>query len=618
MLKPEARLQVSLESITFSGGETIALEPDSVTLIVGPNSSGKTTSLREIHRLLRKDDDNWNSLEYPEPPPPVVVKELHIKKSGTVDDLKAWLQEKIFLGTHKHDPKVAYRWLGHQCEQRYVASSWKSQQLGSLAGILCFIVDVEDRLKVSVAPEAVESFQNPPEHPIHVLLRDDQMELTVSEYFREAFHTDLILKRAGGKKNSVHVGSRFGLGESPDRASPAYINKLVKYQELDQLGHGMRSFAGCLLHVFTSPAFVLLIDEPEVFLHPPHARLLGTLLAREKLPSKQLIIATHSADFIRGVIDAGGKNTKVVRITRDGDVNHARELRADQIQLLWADPILRFSNILDGLFHEIAIICEGDADCRFYSAVADVIERKPKQKPDALFTWTNGKHRLPTVVASLRGVGVPTRVVADFDIFQEEQPLAQLVNNLGGDWSSIRPDWEFINKSIQVKFPAPSPREIGKAINSILDQEKSDTLSERGVKQIREKLKALSPWDMAKLSGVGVVPNGQPTERLNSLLGKLRSIGIFVVECGELERFCPSVGGKGPKWVSEVLTSKNIATDPELESARKFVTELIFGELVRSEIPKRKTSSESVPAMTDNSEADKKRSPLSFLKRLID
>jgi len=40
-------------------------------------------------------------------------------------------------------------------------------------------------------------------------------------------------------------------------------------------GDGVRSFVGLLLDTMVSMPIVL-IDEPEVFLHPPHARLLKT------------------------------------------------------------------------------------------------------------------------------------------------------------------------------------------------------------------------------------------------------------------------------------------------------------------------------------------------------
>ena len=48
------------------------------------------------------------------------------------------------------------------------------------------------------------------------------------------------------------------------------------------------------------------------------------------------------------------------------------------------------------------------------------------------------------------------------------------------------------------------------------------------------------------------------------------SKGRFVVPVGELESFVRSVGGHGPKWVSEVL-KKDLANDPELDNAKSFV-----------------------------------------------
>jgi hypothetical protein len=46
--------------------------------------------------------------------------------------------------------------------------------------------------------------------------------------------------------------------------------------------------------------------------------------------------------------------------------------------------------------------------------------------------------------------------------------------------------------------------------------------------------------------------------------------GLHVVEVGELEGYVRTEGGHGPKWVNAVLT-RELATDPELEAARKFV-----------------------------------------------
>jgi hypothetical protein len=64
-----------------------------------------------------------------------------------------------------------------------------------------------------------------------------------------------------------------------------------------------------------------------------------------------------------------------------------------------------------------------------------------------------------------------------------------------------------------------------------------------------------------------------PTKACERLLTTLRASGLHVVEVGELEGYARSEGGHGPKWVNAVL-AKPLATDPELEAARSFVTNL--------------------------------------------
>ena len=59
------------------------------------------------------------------------------------------------------------------------------------------------------------------------------------------------------------------------------------------------------------------------------------------------------------------------------------------------------------------------------------------------------------------------------------------------------------------------------------------------------------------------------------LLAELQKFGIHIVPIGELESFCRTVGGHGPRWVSEVL-KRRIKDDPELGEARAFVDAVLF------------------------------------------
>lgn len=63
-----------------------------------------------------------------------------------------------------------------------------------------------------------------------------------------------------------------------DRLSYEYIQEIEKLPTLHSQGDGMRSYVGVLLHTSVGRESILLIDEPEAFLHPPQARQLGTML----------------------------------------------------------------------------------------------------------------------------------------------------------------------------------------------------------------------------------------------------------------------------------------------------------------------------------------------------
>ena len=57
------------------------------------------------------------------------------------------------------------------------------------------------------------------------------------------------------------------------------------------------------------------------------------------------------------------------------------------------------------------------------------------------------------------------------------------------------------------------------------------------------------------------------------MLKTLSEAGLHVVEVGELDGFDRTVGGHGQKWVNEVL-KRDLATDPALDDARKFVRQI--------------------------------------------
>jgi hypothetical protein len=558
--------RVSITSLTFSDDTKVSISPDDVVIVVGPNNAGKSAALRAIRDKLQGEAFS------------PVLKALEIQRIGSPETLSNWLVGWTVRqsGSPVGDP--VFQALGQSVQQSIANHYWRLEGhvLGALSRWFCHFLSADERLQICNPPGNIALLHADPIHPIHFLQRDDELELRLSTKFRKAFGIDLIVHRNAGNQVPLHVGARPIPGPGKDRMSKEFVEKLEQLPTLHSQGDGMRSFAGVLLSTSVGKESIMLIDEPEAFLHPPQARLLGTTLVQDRINKRQLFIATHSNDILRGVLDAESPAVKVLRIQRNGDQNTVRMLDNDRIRNLWGDPLLRYSNILDGLFHESVVVCEGDSDCRFYAAVLDaVVTRKSDapRRPDLMFTHCGGKARLPVVIKALREVGVPVRVAADFDVLSEQHALKSIVEALQLDWNAIQTDWQIVRSAVESTKPELSTEDIKKEIESVLSATKETNFPAKAKTEIQRILRRSSPWSHAKSVGKSFVPAGDPSRACERLLGNLRAGGLFVVEVGELEGYVRTENGKGPKWVNAVLM-RDLAADPELEAARRFVQDL--------------------------------------------
>lgn len=559
------RPTISIATLEFSDGSSLTFSPQDIVLVVGPNNAGKSATLRAIR----------DKLAQPAATSPV-LRAITVARTGTPEEFLGWVESWAKrLPDNPQDP--VFSAVGHNAHRSQISTHWQRGErgLGPIARWVCHFLSADERLGICNPPGHISLTRQAPSHPIHYMQRDDSLEVSLSTKFRRAFAADLVVHRNAGSEVPLHVGERPALLPGEDRVSLSYVERLEQLPQLQTQGDGMRSFAGVLLATSVGKESIMLIDEPEAFLHPPQAKLLGSFLVEGGGHGRQMFIATHSADILRGVLDANSPAVKVVRIRRDGAANVVRLLDNARIGELWGDPLLRYSNILDGLFHEMTVVCESDADCRFYSAVVDALYVGTElRKPDILFTHCGGKARLPVVIRALREVDVPVKAVADFDLLSEEQPLRAVVEALGLVWADIEQDWRIVKAAVDGKRPDLSTADVRREVNDLLGAVTTDILPEKVRSDLRTVLKKSSAWSVAKLVGKSFVPSGEPTRACERLLVRLKAAGLHVVPVGELEGFCRTVDGHGPKWVNGALT-RDLASDPELGIARDFSRDLL-------------------------------------------
>lgn len=550
-IKPRA----SVSKITFSGGQSIDFVPSDKVILVGANNSGKSLTLREVTMCAANGKH----------PHALSVKSLEFSKSGTPEDFESYLKK------HAKMVGAQYR-MGQWAIDSSQLYSWKNANLGGeFHGACIKNINANNRLSICNLQKS-KARSDHPSVPQHVLYDDDSLMERVSNLFFKAFGQYLMINHRGGSQIPIHVGQP----PSPETGSPgseSYVDALESIPQLHEQGDGVKSYTGILFETVVSDIDITLIDEPEAFLHPPQMRRLGETLASE-VPG-QLFVATHSSDIMRGFLEGTKGNVRILRIRREGDKNLVAEAAPDTVKELWSTPVLRYSNALEGVFHEQAILCEDHSDCRLFNAIADHLSTtQAEQWLDTAYIPAGGKQAIPTIARVLRKIGVPTKAVFDVDLLRDKGDLKKAIEAFGGDWDEFQTYWGRVNAAVTQKIKVKSDQEMKELIKTIIDKSGSGKLPKR---EISDAMKLGGAWNEVKRNGPTALPRGEVQSDYENLINKLEQIGIYLVPVGEVEGFCPDVGKHGPGFVNEVLTTKDL-DDQKLEDLRAFVAKFHQGE----------------------------------------
>ncbi len=552
-------IKAYIERVTFASGLRVYLEKDSILILLGPNNSGKSATLNDMKYLMSGQGG-----------PAISVAELTLAKVST-------LEEVVSFTGPPTQPDGYYMISGVSFHSRNIEAWWSSseRQVGPFF-TRQLVSDLPTRARLGDCdPVAALDFRLPfaAEHPFQHMYRDPNLEDRTSSIFRRAFKQDLIIHRSAGSVIPGYVGKCPELESGETRDSLTYSQKLEKLPQLEKQGDGIRSFVSIVARVVTENRSIQLIDEPEAFLHPPQARLVAEAVAAHG-GGRQTIVATHSSDIVQGLLSGNASRVSVVRLTRNDGQGSASYLPAGRVSELWNDPILRFSRVLDGLFHDGVIVTEADADCRFYEALANAAVASAS-RPDIHYTYSGGKDRIPTVVAALAGLQVPVVTIADFDVLNSEQPLRKIVEAHGADWVTVEKDWNAVKLAVEAKSAFVGGDEFRREITALLRQvPPGETVPKVLLSKVKTLAKRASPWENVKANGIRAIAPGDATVTAQRLLTTLRTFGIFVAPLGEMEGFCRTIGGHGPRWVEEAL-KRDLATDGELADARQFMNSVV-------------------------------------------
>ncbi|HIW21546.1 MAG TPA: AAA family ATPase, partial [Candidatus Dorea intestinavium] len=415
-------------------------------------------------------------------------------------------------------------------------------------------------------------------HPIHYAAYDSERRQWLTENYRTAFGEDLIPNTQYGSLIPLCIGKPVkleGTYEDEQVRQEKYAEILEKYKQVQDQGDGIKSFTGILLYLMMDNYCTYLIDEPEAFLHPPQAKIMGSIIGKKLSTKKQAFIATHSEEIVKGLMESAPHRIKIIRIDRDENNNFISILNNNDFNKVWSDPLLRYSNIMSSLFHKTVVLCESDSDCRMYSIVDNYLKRQEGKYSETLFIHCGGKHRMAKIIIALKSLGVNIRVISDIDVLNDEGVIRGIAESVGLEWGeTLKKYYNVLASNLHSSKENINRNEAKTTINRVLGQSDNQDLSNSEIKEIRNAIKLESKWKTIKDNGKIAIPSGEATDAFNKLSDALEDKDIFLVPVGELEGFVKDVGGHGPEWVNAVLERYPELDNPIFDTIKKFVITL--------------------------------------------
>ena len=154
-----------------------------------------------------------------------------------------------------------------------------------------------------------------------------------------------------------------------DNFATVIYNEYGHELDLIYAGTGMRHFIDIFVKTVLSRASVVLIDEPEMGLHPSLQReLLTHLLKLNDEKGTQFFIATHSPVFLSET-----ENVSLFVMQNIKGKRTALSVNRDSVNTFWSDLGIRPSDLFQ---NDIVVLVEGQQDVIFFECVLELYEEE--------------------------------------------------------------------------------------------------------------------------------------------------------------------------------------------------------------------------------------------------
>ncbi|MFA5773051.1 MAG: ATP-binding protein [Candidatus Paceibacterota bacterium] len=257
---------------------------------------------------------------------------------------------------------------------------------------------------------------------VHYFYSQNSLFQKISDHIKDVFGIEIIFDDLEQGQKDIRL--------APDVAKPAsFPNRRNEGQFwaehspiLASQGDGLKAYLKILYALFNPAKDVIIIDEPEAFLHSPQRRSLGKFIADNASSGKQIFISTHDSEFLRGVLT----NT-----TCDTQVVHLKEKlgkRSYTVNRTPSNTRTRNNNelMLNSYFNKLTVLCEAEDDRVIYQYASQSFF--PTPTVDIHFLGLNAKSDLFLIFKHLQSLEIETVGIVDIDVLYSGECLGLSLN----------------------------------------------------------------------------------------------------------------------------------------------------------------------------------------------
>ncbi len=501
-------------------------ETTPITVFVGPNNSGKSKVLIELEVFCKNGTIKTTD---------VILDQLEFKQLG---DPETEINNHTLTPRHNESIEPGKILFGknttrHQLNRQQLLSFFsnvaghKNQYCVYYVAFNTIRIDGGSRINLINEQDAGDLLGHA-QNSLQVLFRDNTKRQEVRRILLDAFKKHFVIDPTKSGKLRIRLSDVAPANEMQERGiHEEAVEFHRKALDITLASDGVKAFTGIITTIIAGDPKVILIDEPEAFLHPSLASNLGKEVSNSvNGSSKNLFVSTHSANFLMGCIQSGTP-LNIIRLTYSNNVPTARILPSEKVLKLMRHPLLRSTGVLNGLFYEYVIVTEADADRAFYQEINErLLAFQPaKGIPNCLFLNAQNKQTVHEIMKPLREMGIPCASILDVDV----------VKDGGATWTNL--------------------------LKSAFVPEVTITATATSRANIKGRFEAKLPVNFKTQGGVDVLDPADK-EACNNLFDQLDEYGIFTVRNGELESWLKPLGAQGhsPDWLIEIF--EKLGEDP--------------------------------------------------------